>query len=238
LKERLEVKADFWGKPEPGPMDFNERDEAILELMRKELRAGIEESRERRNEAMAVVLEGEVVEAENVEPEVFESKDITPYEFAFKDNRVRTAIVDGEVMFHGGDVCKILGYGYPKDTIKRHCKYAKTLRSDETSLLNLNPRGELFFPESDLYRLTLRSNMPDAGVFQDWICEDVIPTQEVVEGKLVVEEISTPKDLVPFTFSYNGNPIRTVTAKGDEVDEHEHQYRHQHNPRGSQYLEC
>ena len=31
-------------------------------------------------------------------------------------------------------------------------------------------------PESDIIRLMMRSNMPDADVFQDWVCEEVIPT--------------------------------------------------------------
>jgi prophage antirepressor-like protein len=79
-------------------------------------------------------------------------------------------------MFHGGDVCKILGYSESHKAIVRHCKYSKILRWDETSLLNLNPRGEYFIPESDVNRLIMRSNMPDAGVFHDWICEKVIPT--------------------------------------------------------------
>jgi prophage antirepressor-like protein len=38
--------------------------------------------------------------ANTVEPEVSESKDLIPYEFAFKGNKVRTTIVDGGVMFH------------------------------------------------------------------------------------------------------------------------------------------
>ena len=55
--------------------------------------------------------------ATTVEPEVSESKDLIPHEFAFKGNPVRTAMVDGEVMFHGGDVCKILGYADTDDAI-------------------------------------------------------------------------------------------------------------------------
>lgn len=31
-------------------------------------------------------------------------------------------------------------------------------------------------PESDMYRLVMRSNLPKAIEFQDWICEEVIPS--------------------------------------------------------------
>jgi anti-repressor protein len=98
------------------------------------------------------------------------------FTFSFKGNPVGTTMVDGEVMFHGGDVCKILGYVKSRNAIAAHCKYAKTLKGPETGLLDLHPHGEVFVPESDLYRLTLRSKMPDAEEFQDWICEVVIPT--------------------------------------------------------------
>ena len=30
-------------------------------------------------------------------------------------------------------------------------------------------------PESDVYRLVMRSNLPNAVAFQDWVCEEVLP---------------------------------------------------------------
>ena len=47
-------------------------------------------------------------------------------------------MVDGEVMFHGGDGCKILGYANTSVAMECHCKYWKILRSSETLDLNLN----------------------------------------------------------------------------------------------------
>ncbi len=37
------------------------------------------------------------------------------------------------------------------------------------------PRGEYIIPESDLYRLIMRSNMAEAERFQDWVVEEVLP---------------------------------------------------------------
>jgi len=37
------------------------------------------------------------------------------------------------------------------------------------------PRGVYIIPESDLYHLIMRSNMPDAERFQDWVVETVLP---------------------------------------------------------------
>lgn len=79
-------------------------------------------------------------------------------------------------MFHGGDVCRILGYARPNDAITSHCKRAKILKHGETPYLEIGPRGALFIPESDVYRLVMRSNMPHAERFQTWVCEEVIPS--------------------------------------------------------------
>lgn len=34
----------------------------------------------------------------------------------------------------------------------------------------------VFITEKDVYRLIMRSNLPDAEKFQDWVCDDVLPT--------------------------------------------------------------
>lgn len=97
------------------------------------------------------------------------------------------------MLFHGGDICRVLGYADSADAIKRHCKYAKKLRTGVSPVLDLNPRGELFIPESDVYRLTFGSKMPFAEEFRDWICEVVIPTLRRT-GRY---EIGPPADQVP-----------------------------------------
>jgi anti-repressor protein len=78
-------------------------------------------------------------------------------------------------MFHGGDVCKILGYTNPSEAFSDHCKYSKLLSHSETLGLELNPFGVLVIPESDLYRLILGSNMPKAEEFKKWVTEEVLP---------------------------------------------------------------
>ncbi len=41
--------------------------------------------------------------------------------------------------------------------------------------LNLQPSIKLI-PESDLYRLIMKSDMEEATRFQDWVCEEILPT--------------------------------------------------------------
>lgn len=58
----------------------------------------------------------------------------------------------------------------------------------------------LWIPESDVYRLVMRSNKPDAKLFQDWVVETVLPSlrkdgmyvvgeEKVVTGEMTIEEM-------------------------------------------------
>ena len=42
--------------------------------------------------------------------------------------------------------------------------------------LTSSPRGINIIPESDVYRLVMRSKLPAAEQFQTWVCEDVLPS--------------------------------------------------------------
>lgn len=72
-------------------------------------------------------------------------------------------------MFIAKDVCAILGYVNGSRDIQRHCKYPEKLSSTESVLLTGQPNPIIIIPESDLYRLIMRSNLPDAEQFQDWV---------------------------------------------------------------------
>ena len=38
-------------------------------------------------------------------------------------------------------------------------------------------------PESDVYRLIMRSKLPEAEQFQDWVCEEVLPSSDSLRGE-------------------------------------------------------
>lgn len=102
----------------------------------------------------------------------------------------------GEPWFVGHEVCRILGYARPNDAVAAHCKLAKILKYGETTLLNVPPRGLLIIPESDLYRLIMRSRMPDAETFKDWVTEEVLPRIRKTGGYLAGEEAASEDELV------------------------------------------
>jgi len=83
---------------------------------------------------------------------------------------------DGEPWFVASDVAKVLGYKDTSDAIRKHCKHSKILKSGDSPGLSNSPRGITIIPESDVYRLIMRSKMPQAEEVQDWVTTDILPT--------------------------------------------------------------
>ena len=92
---------------------------------------------------------------------------------------IRVVLKGSEPWFVANDVASVLGYAVPKKAVIDHCKYAEIFRTTNTVGLDINPRGELVVPESDVYRLIMRSKLPSAERFQDWVVEEVLPSINV-----------------------------------------------------------
>lgn len=87
---------------------------------------------------------------------------------------VRVTEVDGEPIFCAKDVATALGYVDTADAISRHCKSSKKVFHPHAN--GIGGVNMVFIPEKDVYRLIMRSNLPDAEKFQDWVCDEVLPT--------------------------------------------------------------
>lgn len=99
--------------------------------------------------------------------------------------KVRALVIDGSPWFVGNDIASILGYKIPKDAVKTH-----VLEKDKivVQLSDIQEGGDTPLPdnmkgskitiinESGLYRLILRSNMPNAEMFTEWVTSDVLPS--------------------------------------------------------------
>lgn len=89
---------------------------------------------------------------------------------------VRGFMRNGEPWFVAMDVAIALGYGNPSRSVQDHCKYAELLKTTSGVGLEIPPRGLLVIPESDVYALIFRSNLPKAEEFRRWVCEEVLPS--------------------------------------------------------------
>lgn len=89
---------------------------------------------------------------------------------------VRGFLRGGEPWFVASDVAKALGYNNPAEAVRDNCKYAELLKTSQTLVLDVPSRGLLIIPESDVYALIFRSNLPKAEDFRRWVCEEVLPS--------------------------------------------------------------
>lgn len=81
---------------------------------------------------------------------------------------------NNEPLFCAKDVAAALGYSDTADAIQRHCKSGKKVfHPHENGIGGVNM---IYIPEKDVYRLIMRSNLPDAEKFQDWVCDKVLPS--------------------------------------------------------------
>lgn len=102
--------------------------------------------------------------------------------------KVRVADVDGRPMFAASDVAKALGYSRPADAVSSHCKGGSILPTPTKGGL----QNVKYIPESDVYRLVMRSKLSNAEQFQDWVCEDVLPAIRKSGGYVVSKQDDTP----------------------------------------------
>lgn len=96
----------------------------------------------------------------------------TPQIFNFEQNEVRTMIVNDIPFFVANDVAKTLGYKNPSKATNDHCKKSILTRGND-SLGRLQEFK--IIPESDVYRLVIKSKLPNAEKFEEWVMEEVLP---------------------------------------------------------------
>ena len=124
--------------------------------------------------------------------------------------------------FKGGDIATILCYERPAKAVQDHCKniakiskldYQKSVHPETGQVTPYKAltdsgysHGEIiakqsWIPESDVYRLVMKSTLPSAEKFQDWVCEEVLPKirqdgmyiageEKVESGEMSIEEMT------------------------------------------------
>jgi prophage antirepressor-like protein len=116
------------------------------------------------------------------------TKELVP--FAFEGHQIRVIKDEkGEPWFIARDVCIALGYVKPENAVARHCTHSHTTPKQGGGFLTV-------IPESDLYRLILRSNVQRAERFQAWVTEDVLPAIRKTGGYIMGEEKMSEDELV------------------------------------------
>lgn len=100
--------------------------------------------------------------------------EIQMFKFPVTNRPVRIMDIGGNPFWVAPDVTRELGYSNGPDAIKRHCRSKGIVKRD--ILTNGGMQEVTLIDEANLYRLMGKSNASNAEPFQDWVCEEVLPS--------------------------------------------------------------
>ncbi|HEY9835364.1 MAG TPA: Bro-N domain-containing protein [Vampirovibrionales bacterium] len=112
--------------------------------------------------------------------------------FTFQTQQVRVVTIEGEPWFVAKDLCMILEQPNISQVMSRLKEYEKGIHNLDT------PGGNqdlLCISESGLYRIVLTSRKPQAEPFQDWVCQEVLPSIRKT-GQYAITNEPTPKPVL------------------------------------------
>lgn len=101
--------------------------------------------------------------------------EVMVFQFSENKHEVRNVLIGETPYFVGADVCNVLGHTNSRKALKDHCRYVT--KSYIPHPQNSEKQIEVsVIPESDVYRLIMKSTLPSAEAFERWVMEDVLPT--------------------------------------------------------------
>ncbi|MEX5531468.1 BRO-N domain-containing protein [Pseudomonas syringae] len=112
---------------------------------------------------------------------------VTPFDFHGFPIRVLDSI-HGEPYFIAKDIAEALGYANTSKAINTHCKAVSTCHTE----MGGQVRAVQIIPERDLYRLVMKSKLPAAEQFEEWVVGQVLPSIRKT-GSYALQETNTSK---------------------------------------------
>lgn len=138
--------------------------------------------------------------------------------FQFDSMTVRTVMGDdGEPLFVAKDVADALGYQRSRDAIAQHCKGAVKRRLPTAS----GEQDVTLIPERDVYRLVMRSKLPAAERFEEWVVGEVLPSIR----KTGSYSIKSPVELYQEALELMENDKQRASLSGKNLNEWKTQRR-------------
>ena len=112
--------------------------------------------------------------------QIFENKEF---------GKLEVLMFEGQPFFPATECAIVLGYKKPHDAVSRHCRYSVKHGvphpQSPDKVIEVN-----YIPESDLYRLIIRSKLPAAVRFEAWVCDEVLPSIRKHGAYLTAETLS------------------------------------------------
>ncbi|WP_220751617.1 phage antirepressor [Apilactobacillus xinyiensis] len=148
-------------------------------------------------------------------------KEVTPINnFDFNGSDIFTIEIDNKVWFWGKQVAKLLNYRQPNKAVNDHIKlkHRKTLTQSACSNLGsteilwsgYDHSAKTLIDISGIYSLVLRSTLPQAEDFQDWVTDEVLPSIQKTgsyngrtkQPSNVIELLQDPDNLLQLVTNY------------------------------------
>ena len=94
------------------------------------------------------------------------------FQFSESKQEIRNVFINNVPYFVGADVCNALGHTNSRKALRDHCRYVT--KSCIPHPQNPEKRLEVsVIPESDVYRLIMKSTLPSAQTFEMWVMDEV-----------------------------------------------------------------
>jgi prophage antirepressor-like protein len=104
----------------------------------------------------------------------------------FNNFKIRATTFDNEIWFVAKDSAELLGYKDTDKAIRQHCKKSKKISEifnpaileglDFQQFFGNNFKNVKLIPEPDVWRLIIKSRLPEAEKVENWIMEEVLPS--------------------------------------------------------------
>lgn len=106
---------------------------------------------------------------------------------------VRVAVTGNEPMFCLTDVCKALDLSNPAMVKTRLSQ--KGISTTDT-LTKGGVQALTYISEPNLYKCIFQSRKPEAEKFQDWVCDEVLPSIRKTGGYIAARDEESPEDIM------------------------------------------
>lgn len=106
---------------------------------------------------------------------------------------VRMVILQDKPYFMASEIAEKLGYANPSKATNDHCKHIREWWGNDS--LGRRQRFKVI-PESDVYRLVIRSKLPSAERFEKWVMEEVLPSIRKNGGYIAGQETLSDDELL------------------------------------------
>lgn len=114
--------------------------------------------------------------------------------FQFDGRQLRAVNIEGEPWFVAKDVAEALGYADTAKAVKAHCKAYRPVGVGVSPTLDSQTN---IIPERDLYRLVMRSKLPEAERFEEWVVGEVLPSIRKTGSYSVQQQAQRPSERDP-----------------------------------------